>query len=463
MRILQVVHQFLPHHAAGTEIYTYKLSKELLRRGHQVHVFHRDFGHPERGFLEEDGELDGLVVRRVFHNASPWLGNAFVNPRIEQSFRKYASEISADVIHFQHLDNLSPTLPLMAKGMGKPAVMTLADFWLMCPAMRLYDVERECACEGPGGGLRCATCATLFASLPGVTLPPREEEFKPAVARVPWSVKRLVPRWAKDAVKRVLRAGGHPVAEMRAASYMALISAGLAGRLQSMAALDLIIAPSKFIRNLHIAYGVPGEKIIHSDYGFDLGGLTEARKTASGSVRFGYTGTLHAHKGAHVLIDAFRQAGLSSAVLKIFGWGDPGYVESLKRRARGANIEFMGKYKPADVAKVFSEIDVLVVPSLWYENSPLVIHEAFASRTPALVSGIGGMAELVADGKGGMTFEVGSVEDLAAKMRKLAEDSSLRTALAENAPRVKTIEENAQELEEIYGRLISARNAPPTA
>lgn len=116
----------------------------------------------------------------------------------------------------------------------------------------------------------------------------------------------------------------------------------------------------------------------------------------------------------------------------------------------------MGKYKRPEVAKVFSEIDVLVVPSLWYENSPLVIHEAFATGTPVLVSGIGGMAELVADGRGGLTFTVGSVQDLAAKMQKLGEDGSLRAALAEKAPKVKTIEENAREVEEVYQRLAEA-------
>jgi len=453
VKILQVVHQFLPHQAAGTEIYTYKLSTELLRRGHAVHVFHRDFGHPEREYLEEDAELDGLKLRRVFHNAPPWLGNAFLNPRIEQSFRAYVAEISPDMIHFQHLDNLSPTLPLVAKGMQKPTVMTLADFWLMCPAMRLYDVERESFCEGPAGGFRCARCPTLFTSLPGVEPPPSEGEFKPTLAKVPWSLKKLVPRRLKDAVKRRLRGSGAPAAETRMANYVALISAGLTARLHSMMALDLIIAPSRFIRNLHIEYGIPEDKIIYSDYGFDLSGLSDVSKSPSESVRFGYTGTLHVHKGAHVLIEAFRAAQLSNAVLKIFGWGDPGYIDMLKRKARGARIEFMGKYKPSDVARVFSEIDVLVVPSLWYENSPLVIHEAFATRTPVLASGIGGMAELVADGRGGMTFSAGSVEDLACKIQALTEDESLRSSLAVNAPKVKTIEENARELEEIYKRL----------
>ncbi len=148
-----------------------------------------------------------------------------------------------------------------------------------------------------------------------------------------------------------------------------------------------------------------------------------------------------------------------SIIQEEFGWGDPGYIDTLKRKARGAKIEFMGKYKPSDVARVFSEIDVLVVPSLWYENSPLVIHEAFATRTPVLASGIGGMAELVADGKGGITFSAGSAEDLACKIQKLAEDESLRSSLARSAPKVKTIEENAQELEETYKRLAATGRA----
>jgi len=445
VRILQVVHQFLPNYAAGTEIYTYKLSKELLGRGHEVHVFHRDFGRPETEFLEEDAELDGLILRRVVHNPPVPAGSFFLNPLIEKSFRSYVSRTSPDVIHFQHLDNLSPTLPAAAKELGKPTVMTLADFWLMCPARQLYDVEAERVCEGAEEGRRCARCPTLVAVLPAA----------PSMPGIPRRLKRLVPVRVKDAVKRRLGRSGPPDGGTWAADYAGLIGAGLEARLRGMMALDLIIAPSGFIRNLHIEYGIPSEKIVRSDYGFDLAGLSGVHKSPSEVVRFGYAGTLHAHKGVHVLVEAFRAARLGNAVLKIFGWGDPAYLNSLKAEARGPKIEFMGRYRPSDVAKVFSEMDVLVVPSLWYENSPLVIHEAFGTRTPTLVSDIGGMAELVADGKGGMTFRAGSVEDLAAKLRLLAGDESLRRSLADSAPKVKTIEENAEEMEEIYERLAS--------
>ena len=76
----------------------------------------------------------------------------------------------------------------------------------------------------------------------------------------------------------------------------------------------------------------------------------------------------------------------------------------------------MGGFVNADVQNIFREIDVLVVPSIWYENAPLVIQEAFLSRTPVIASRIGGIPELVKDGVNGLLFDAGDPRDLKAKL-----------------------------------------------
>src|SRR4030095_2474597 len=93
---------------------------------------------------------------------------------------------------------------------------------------------------------------------------------------------------------------------------------------------------------------------------------------------------------------------------------DPGYAAALERRASGLPVRFMGTFAPEHMREVMDDLDVLAIPSRWYENSPLVLLNALASHTPVIVSDVEGMTEFVKDGVNGYTFARGSVGSLAA-------------------------------------------------
>ena len=105
-------------------------------------------------------------------------------------------------------------------------------------------------------------------------------------------------------------------------------------------------------------------------------------------------GTLVWHKGVHVLLEAVRALDPSAYELKIFGNPDvfPDYTAELRALAAGLPVRFMGAFDRERTAEVYAQIDVLVVPSLWLENSPLVIHEAFMAGIPVVGARIGGIA-----------------------------------------------------------------------
>jgi glycosyltransferase involved in cell wall biosynthesis len=106
---------------------------------------------------------------------------------------------------------------------------------------------------------------------------------------------------------------------------------------------------------------------------------------------------------------------------------------------------------------VYSQIDALVVPSLWPENSPLVIHEAFMAGVPVVGSRIGGIPELVTDGVSGFVFESGSAADLARALRRFIDRPQLVAELAAGAPPVKTMAEDADEWDATYSRMGGAK------
>ena len=110
----------------------------------------------------------------------------------------------------------------------------------------------------------------------------------------------------------------------------------------------------------------------------------------------------------------------------------------------------MGELKKEDKKKAFSEIDVLIVPSVCYENSPLTISEAFLSKIPVITSNIGGMAELVRDGEYGFTFPVGNAEKLQEKIQSFINNPELKDRFSANLPEVNDIETHAEEIMNIY-------------
>ena len=148
-----------------------------------------------------------------------------------------------------------------------------------------------------------------------------------------------------------------------------------------------------------------------------------------------------------------------SVELKIFGDPSiaPDYYAHVRRMARNPRIQFPGMFDNAEVGRILSGIDVLIVPSVWPENSPVTIHEAYLAKIPVIASRIGGIPELVQDGVNGFLFTPGDATDLLSKINLFIEDRSLLERLRANIGPVKSIEENARELEGIYQELIEAR------
>jgi glycosyltransferase involved in cell wall biosynthesis len=177
------------------------------------------------------------------------------------------------------------------------------------------------------------------------------------------------------------------------------------------------------------------------------------RPDPQGRLRFGFVGSLLWFKGVDVLVRAMGRLAGTRAVLHVHGAfkpeQDPHHAE-LRDLARGGDVVFHGPFDNHRLPEVYAELDVLVVPSIWFENSPLTIHEAFLLRTPVVVSGIGGMAELVRDGRDGLHFRVGDDADLARVLRRFVDEPELLARLSADFPRVKSIEEDAREMEFRY-------------
>jgi glycosyltransferase involved in cell wall biosynthesis len=219
--------------------------------------------------------------------------------------------------------------------------------------------------------------------------------------------------------------------------------------------IDLFLAPSRYLGDELVRFGLPSDRVVHCDYGFPVEQFGR-RKLPEHCRRFGFLGSLVRHKGAHVLLEAF--AGMpAEAVLEVCGTAyDPSYAEELRRLARHPGVHLRGGLAPAQVPAFLRQVDCLVVPSIWQENSPLTIHEAFLAGVPVVASRMGGHVDLLSGG-GGVLYDADDPAELQLQLRRLYDECGLARRLASSAPPVKAMSDHAKELLSFYHDLVEGK------
>jgi glycosyltransferase involved in cell wall biosynthesis len=416
MNILQIVHCFPPESMTGAEIYAYNLSKELSKN-HNVNIFYRINDPSRQEYEVAKISYKGLTVYKINNTLkeSNSLDKIYRNKKVEEKFLEVLDEVKPDLAHVHHLLFLSTGILDELKKRKIPVVFTLHDYWLACVRGQLLKNNLE-LCNNPLDA-NCFLC--LSSGLNPKTIMRKMLKFLSAIRP---TVKFRID--IKDISDKV----------------------------------DLFISPSQYLRAKFIEFGIPEEKIVYSDNGMDLSLFKDTEKVKSDKIRLGFIGTLIPSKGIHVLIKAFNRIKGNKAILKIYGKspvnnGIFDYYHKIKKMsARNKNIYFMGTFDNKDAAKIFKEIDVLVFPSLWEENSPLVLREAIISKTPIIASDAGGVSELI-DNKE-FLFKRGDEEELFNKMVFFMENQQNQRDFNNKSVLIKDIRENSMEMENIYSGLI---------
>ncbi|MDW8327521.1 MAG: glycosyltransferase family 4 protein [Anaerolineales bacterium] len=435
MKIVIGVHHFPPRYTGGAEWQAFRTARELRVRGHEVRVVcveHVDRG-PASGVDWQDDVYEGVPVRRlsfdwrlapeprVFEYRNPWVG---------EHLRGWLAEERPDVFHLFSGYLLTGMALYAADELAIPSVVTLTDFWFLCPRISMLQSNGQVS-RPPIDPARCAQC-----------LGEERRSFR-------W-LGRLLP--GPMATYWHLR---HDLVNHIEARLAYLHSAlNLAAK---------IISVSRFVRNLHVEAGFSSEKIIYLRQGFDVQHLKPEviTKASSRQLRVGYIGQIAELKGVHVLIEAARQIDDPRLSVRLYGNAQrfPAYTARLRRLiGNDSRIQFAGEYRSAaELTQVMRDLDVIVVPSLWYENSPNVILEAFAHRTPVIASDFGGMAELVQHEHNGLRFALGDAASLAGQLKRLLTEPDLLPRLRAGIGPVKTVAEETDGLEAIYQEVLAER------
>ncbi len=434
MRILQVIHGYPMRFNAGSEVYTQLLCHALSER-HEVQVFTRfeDPFAPSHSMVKEcDPENNRVKIHLV---NLPHSRDRYRHSEVDKRFAEVLKQARPDVVHVQHLNHLSTSLLVKATERQIPIVYTLHDYWLMCPRgqfMQMHPAEGDAlwtACDGQedrGCARRCY--ARYFSGDPG--------ELEVDLAHWEGWVRRRM-RHVREMVELV----------------------------------DLFVAPSRYLMDrYHRDFGMPRGKLLYLDYSFDRQRLCGRRREPERCFTFGYIGTHIPAKGIDLLLRAFNTID-GDAKLRIWGRQRGQNTDALREMTEGldrnhrSRVEWLPEYRNKNiVVKVFNQVDAIVVPSIWVENSPLVIHEAQQVRVPVITADVGGMAELVEDGANGLLFKHRDAESLAGAMRRMMDNHQDAARMGEKGylanpdGDVPDIREHAKAIEVIYRRVVRRRD-----
>jgi glycosyltransferase involved in cell wall biosynthesis len=289
-----------------------------------------------------------------------------------------------------------------------PFVVTLHDYYYFCANALLLTNYDQSICSGPQYFLNCGHCA---------------------VARAGHN-----HRWA--------------------APFAAPIMAARNRRLLSVLRLARhIIAPTHFVAEIYRQQlNLPPDQLSVIAHGIAAPAAVPVRQLDEPHpLKLVFIGGIAPHKGVHILIDAVNQLPAEKFQLAIYGdlTAFPDYATGLQRRARHNTITFHGQIPHTRIWEVLRNSDVLIVPSLAYESSSLIMQEAFAMQTPVIASDRGALRETALKGAG-LVFPAGDAPALRTLLQNLLDEPAQLEQLRGNLKMPRAIGEHAAEIDALY-------------
>lgn len=432
MRILKIIHGYPPLYNAGSEVYSQMLCHGLAKQ-HEVQVLTREenpFADDFSWVIEQDAQQPAITLHKI-NIPSEKYRYRYQITQVDKLVETLLDSIQPNIVHIGHLNHLSTSLVYRIAKKNIPMVYTLHDYWLMCPRGQFIQrnppttSELWAVCDGQVDTKCAKHCYAGYFS------GNENENLVDIDHWTDWVNRRMTH------IRRIVKQ------------------------------IQCFIAPSYYLYNRYLQdFGLSANKLIYLDYGFDLQQLTNRQRVTNEPFTFGYIGTHIPAKGIQHLIQAFAQLE-GSCKLRIWGRSRPQNTDGLKAIIAKlpldtqSRISWLPEYSNKQLVEtVFNHVDCVVVPSIWVENSPLVIHEALQVRIPVITANVGGMAEYVHHEVNGLLFQHRNVNALAEQMQRLidnpawAKQLGARGYLQSDDGNVPSLTSHITAIEKIYLRLI---------
>ena len=252
---------------------------------------------------------------------------------------------------------------------------------------------------------------------------------------------------------------GNLTLSIRLNKYLAMIDDRSKKMREALSKMDIVVFPTVFLYQEFSKWGFQSKEVIISEHGIDATLFKDFKKKPSKKIRFAFIGAIIPAKGLDVLLKAWKKINSSKAELRIYGNFDldKKYASSLKSLLSGSeSIKLKGTFKPEEIAQVFSEVDILVLPSRWFENGPLVLRNSLLGKIPVIAANLGSNPEYINDKVNGLLFFNDDENDLASKLEFIINNPTQIETMAVKIGEQKSIKQDVLNLLGSYEKLLKS-------
>lgn len=415
-----------------------EIGDQLRKRGHQTFSLRINEQDNPRPKIQEENPAPGFDRSFCLGGRSPIYAYPYSrDPYLFELFGRFLADQSIRLVHILVHSGFSALMGA-ARQAKVPVVLSMMDFGIGCRRATLMKRGME-RCVPPVTGRLCEDCVQAGSS---------------GKQRAVYFFSRALPVSLVEAARAsAIRAcGKDPVLGLKPR----IVTRALGLQLQKLPAeISAFHAPSRWMGEVARRYGAPPEKIHYVPYGTDQKSnkIPRAKQAAARGLVLGYLGRFDRMKGLEILAKAVRLLPADLPVEVRIHAPLAEQPDEYEREVRSLfsgepRIRLLGKATRDQIGQILPELDALVVPSVWYENNPIVISEAQAHRVPVICSESPGMDDQVTDGINGRRFPPGDAQRLADILTELAGD---RRPLARWSDAIETPPSTAEIAERILG------------
>ncbi|WP_066022701.1 MULTISPECIES: glycosyltransferase [Clostridium] len=384
MKIFYVVHTFYPETYSGTERFVFNLSSQIGKMDNNVKVITHSFYNDKT----YDRKINNILIKNFVYKNVPIMAFKLCDELVddlELENSKYVdaaveilSEERPDIIHICHTIRAAFFIKA-AKLLNIPYVVTLTDFFLVCPKIIYLNYNYE-ICEGSRSGENCVNCHSKIKN---------KKIFS----------KRF--KIAKDFLKDA----------------------------------KMVFTPSLALKKVFVNEFKNSIDIKVINHGIDFSKIRMNKKIYKDNdkITIGYIGALIYHKGVNLIINALSRIRNDNYNFKLYGTGEFEEILMIMAAKQGVkNIEFCGSFLGDNIWEMYKDIDIAIIPSIWNETYCFVVYEALACNVPIIVSNVGALTENVKTGVNGLVFENKNVHQLSECIKLILDKPSILNNFKDN-------------------------------
>lgn len=429
LKVLYVSCSVQPVHFSGVATWIAEMAEQLKQRGHDIFAFtatfeqgrpfyeKKDFAHPHYSLCAVNVH-NGLQRYSDFYRA-----DNYINVGLEKDFIEALQCFQPDIVHFHALQGMGANLIRIARQSGFLTVLTVHDWWFICPNMFMADCFGEQCGQVEADLSQCEQCLNkIYALDPSAALPQN------------WSAMQFLER--------------------RRAYLHEIINDDL----------HCLMPVSQTIERYYRANSLNPQNVSVLQNGTALAKWRgpRAHRRDDNEIVIGYVGGNVIAKGFWVLLHAVAQLTVANWQLHAYGYGcdekDPDIREFLSDPVNEHvknNIKLMKAYDPERKQEIYQSFDLLVMPSVSLESFSLVVREALFMKLPTIITACGGPEEVIEHGKNGWVVPPNDASALAAQLMQILKMPDILDLAAENieTDMIRSVEQQAEALESVYWAL----------